>query len=312
MLISRKKTNELFADKVFRYAAMAGASVLLVVMAALFIELAANSRLSIEKFGLDFIFTNVWDPVKEEFGAAASIWGTLVSTAIAMILAVPLGVLIAFFLVELIPEKIAKWIGTGIELLAAVPSIIYGMWGLFVFAPFMAETVQPALQSVFGETELFSGPPLGVGMLTAGVILAFMILPFIASVVRDVFKMVPAVVKESAHGMGSTLWEVTRKVTIRYGMQGIIGAALLGLGRAIGETMAVTFVIGNSHRISASLFSPANSITATLANEFAEASEPLYLSALIELGLILFLLTFVIQIISQLWLKRVKKSMGRQ
>ncbi len=312
MLILRKKTNELFADKLFRYAATSGASVLLIVMAALFFELAANSGLSIEKFGIGFIFTNVWDPIKEEFGAAASIWGTLVSTAIAMILAVPLGVLIAFFLVELIPERIAKWIGTGIELLAAVPSIIYGMWGLFVFAPFMAETVQPALQSVFGETELFSGPPLGVGMLTAGVILAFMILPFIASVVRDVFKMVPAVVKESAHGMGSTLWEVTRKVTIRYGMQGIIGAALLGLGRAIGETMAVTFVIGNSHRISASLFSPANSITATLANEFAEASEPLYLSALIELGLILFLITFAIQIVSQLWLKRVKKSMGRQ
>lgn len=300
------------SDKLFRYATLFGASVLLIVMAALFAELINNSWLSIQKFGFGFIFSNVWDPIKEEFGAAASIWGTLVSTFIAMLLAVPLGILVAFFLVELIPERYAKWIGTAIELLAAVPSIIYGMWGLFVFAPFMANTVQPALQSVFGETKLFSGPPLGIGMLTAGIILAFMILPFIASVVRDVFKMVPAVVKESAHGMGSTLWEVTHKVTIRYGMQGIIGATLLGLGRAIGETMAVTFVIGNSHNISLSLFSPANSITATLANEFAEASEPLYLSSLIELGLILFVLTFIIQIISQIWLKRVKKSMGVQ
>ncbi len=305
-------SHESFSDKLFRTLAAFGAAILLLVMAALFVELVSNSWLSIKKFGFGFIFSNVWDPVKEEFGAAASIWGTLVSTVIAMLIAVPVGILIAFFLVELIPEKFAKWIGTGIELLAAVPSIIYGMWGLFVFAPFMANTVQPFLQSVFGETELFSGPPLGIGMLTAGIILAFMILPFIASVVRDVFKMVPAVVKESAHGMGSTLWEVTSKVTVRYGMQGIIGAALLGLGRAIGETMAVTFVIGNSHRISTSLFSPANSITATLANEFAEASEPLYLSSLIELGLILFLLTFVIQIVSQLWLRQVKKKMGRQ
>ncbi|NOX17918.1 MAG: phosphate ABC transporter permease subunit PstC [Chlorobi bacterium] len=312
MKLFGKAGSRNLTDTAFKLTTMLGAALLLLIMAALFAELVRNSLLSIEKFGWSFIYTNVWDPVKEQFGAAASIWGTVVSTLIAMALAVPLGILIALFLVELLPERISKWVRTGVELLAAVPSIIFGMWGLFVFAPFMAETVQPFLRGVFGDSPLFSGPPIGIGMLTAGIILAFMILPFITAVVRDVFQMVPAVVKESAHGMGSTLWEVTSKVTIRYGFQGVVGAALLGLGRAIGETMAVTFVIGNSHKISASLFAPANSITATLANEFAEASEPIYLSSLIELGLVLFVLTFIIQVISQIWLKRVKKQMGVQ
>ncbi len=307
-----KRGSRNFADAAFKLLTMLGAALLLVIMAALFAELIRNSLLSIDKFGWSFIFSNVWDPVKEQFGAAATIWGTVISTLIAMALAVPLSILIALFLVELLPESISKWVRAGIELLAAVPSIIFGMWGLFVFAPFMAETVQPFLRNVFGDSHLFSGPPIGIGMLTAGIILAFMILPFITAIVRDVFQMVPAVVKESAHGMGSTLWEVTRKVTIKYGFQGIVGAALLGLGRAIGETMAVTFVIGNSHKISTSLFAPANSITAALANEFAEASESLYLSSLIELGLVLFVLTFIIQAISQIWLKRVKKRMGVQ
>ena len=229
-----------------------------------------------------------------------------------MLLAVPLSILVALFLVELSGPGLSRWISGGIELLAAIPSIIYGMWGLFVFAPFMAGYVQPALKTLFGDSSLFDGPPIGIGMLTAGSILAFMILPFITSVIRDVFMMVPPVLKESAYGMGATTWEVTRKVTIRYGIQGIIGAVFLGLGRAIGETMAVTFVIGNAHNISTSLFAPANSITATLANEFTEASEPVYLSSLIELGLVLFLITFIIQITAQLWLKRVKKSMGAQ
>ncbi len=309
---STDRTNERTSDKVFRILSLAGAVVILIIMLGLFIELFNNSLLSIKKFGINFLIADIWNPVKGEFGAAASIWGTLISTLIAMIIALPLGILIAFALVELLPQKISNVIGTAIELLAAVPSIIYGMWGLFVFAPFMANYIQPVLQSIFGETGLFAGPPLGIGMLTAGIILAFMILPFIASVIRDIFLMVPAVVKESAHGMGSTLWEVTSKVTLRYGMQGIIGGAMLGLGRAIGETMAVTFVIGNSHKISTSLFAPANSITATLANEFAEASEPLYLSSLIELGLILFLITFIIQVFSQLWLKKIKKTMGVQ
>ncbi len=300
------------SDTIFKIVTMMGAATVLLIMTVLFVQLVQSSWLSIEKFGFAFIYTNVWDPIRQVFGAASSIYGTLVSTFIAMAIAVPLSLLIAMFLVEIIPPAVSQWIGMAIELLAAVPSIIYGMWGLFVFAPFMADTIQPFLKNVFGDIGLFSGPPIGIGMFTAGIILAFMILPFITAVVRDVFQMVPAVVKESAHGMGSTLWEVTRKVTIKYGFQGIVGAAFLGLGRAIGETMAVTFVIGNSHRIAASLFAPANSITATLANEFAEASEPIYMSALVELGLVLFALTFLIQVLSQWWLKRVKKSMGVQ
>jgi phosphate transport system permease protein len=311
-LFKERNKSESLPDKSFRIVALVGASVLLVIIFALFVELFRSSWLSIEKFGWSFLVSNVWDPVRGEFGAAASIWGTLVSTFIAMIIAVPLAILIAFFLVEILPEKLSAFVGTGIELLAAIPSIIYGMWGLFVFAPFMAKYIQPTMKEIFGESVFFSGPPLGIGMLTAGIILAFMILPFISSVVRDVFMMVPSVVKESAHGMGASLWEVTHKVTVRYGLQGIIGATLLGLGRAIGETMAVTFVIGNTHKISMSLFAPANSITATLANEFAEASEPLYVSSLIELGLILLVITFVIQVIAQIWLKRVKKSVGIQ
>lgn len=300
------------SDTIFKTITIIGAGIILVIIAALFIQLINSSMLSIKAFGFEFLINNVWDPIREQFGAASSIYGTLVSTLIAMLVAVPLSILIALFLVELSKPAISKWISTGIELLAAVPSIIYGMWGLFVFAPFMANTIQPFLKSVFGDIGLFTGPPIGIGMLTAGIILAFMILPFITAVVRDVFSMVPAVLKESAYGMGSTTWEVTRKVTVRYGLQGIIGATFLGLGRAIGETMAVTFVIGNSHRISASLFAPANSITATLANEFTEASEPLYLSTLIELGLVLFVITFFIQVAAQLWLRRVKKSIGRQ
>lgn len=300
------------ADTVFKTITILGAGLIFLVMAALFIQLVNSSLLSIKAFGWGFLFNNIWDPIREQFGAASSIYGTLMSTLIAMVIAVPLSILVALFLVELSNPTLSKWIGTGIELLAAVPSIIYGMWGLFVFAPFMGNYVQPFFKSIFGESGLFSGPPIGIGMLSAGIILAFMILPFITAVVRDVFVMVPSVVKESAYGMGSTTWEVTRKVTIRYGIQGIIGATFLGLGRAIGETMAVTFVIGNSHRIATSLFAPANSITATLANEFTEASEPLYLSVLIELGLVLFAITFIIQVISQLWLRRVKKQMGTQ
>ena len=300
------------SDMIFKIITIFGAATILIIMAALFVQLVNSSALSLRIFGLNFFFENVWDPIRQNFGAASSIYGTLASTIIAMIIAVPLSILIALFLVELSHPVLSKWIGTGIELLAAVPSIIYGMWGLFVFAPFMANYIQPFLKTVFGDSSLFQGPPIGIGLLTAGIILAFMILPFITAVVRDVFAMVPSVVKESAFGMGSTTWEVTHKITIRYGIQGIIGAVFLGLGRAIGETMAVTFVIGNAHRISASLFAPANSITATLANEFTEASEPLYLSVLIELGLVLFIITFLIQVASQLWLRKVKKSMGVQ
>ncbi len=299
------------ADIAFKAIATICAGLVLVIMAGFFVELVRNSSLSLSKFGPGFLFSQEWNPVTQEFGALSSIFGTLVSTAIAMIIAVPLSLVIALFLVELAPPSLSKIAGGAIELLAAIPSIIYGMWGLFVFAPFMSDYIQPFLGEKLGFLPFFKGPPMGIGMLTAGIILAFMILPFISSVMRDVFSMVPSVVKESGYGMGSTIWETTSKITVKYGLQGLLGASFLGLGRAIGETMAVTFVIGNKHEISASLFSPSNSIASTLANEFAEAAEPIYLHALVELGLVLFVMTFGIQIIAQLWLKKVKKSMGR-
>jgi len=295
-------------DPFFRCLTLGGGLILILVVGAIFFELWQGSKLSLEKFGWSFLVTETWDPVSETFGAASTIYGTLLSTLIAMVIAVPMSLAIAMFLVELAPPRVSAVVGAGIELLAAIPSIIYGMWGLFVFAPFMADHVQPLLAKIPGP--LFSGPPMGIGMLSAGIILALMILPFITSVTRDIFRMVPAVVKESAFGMGSTTWEVTRKVTVPYGIQGIIGACFLGLGRAIGETMAVTFVIGNRHEISASLFAAGNSIASTLANEFTEASEDLYLSSLVELGLVLFGLTLVLQVLAQWWLKRTRRKMG--
>jgi len=313
----RKNTNVTISksrhhamDAIFRGVSAAFALFIFVVMIGILLQLMGNSRLSMQKFGFSFIFSDIWDPVAGEFGAASSIYGTLASTLIAMILATPLSLIIALFLVELAHPALSRFVGYAIELLAAIPSIIYGMWGLFVFAPFMERYIQAPLGKSFGFIPLFEGPPLGVGMLTAGVILALMILPFISAVMRDVFRMVPAVVKEAAFGMGSTTWETTRKITVRYGIQGLIGATFLGLGRAIGETMAVTFVIGNAHTVSASLLAPGNSIASTLANEFAEASDPLYMSALMELGLILFVITLIIQIIAHFWLKRIRKSMG--
>ena len=297
-------------DGLFKGITIFSAGLVFVVMIGILIQLIGSSSLSLHKFGFGFLTSNKWNPVLEEFGAASSVFGTLVSTLIAMLIAVPLSLVIALFLVELAPPVISKPVGGAIELLAAIPSIIYGMWGLFVFAPFMADHIQPFLGETLGFIPLFSGPPMGIGMLTAGMILALMILPFITAVMRDVFHMVPSVVKESAHGMGSTTWEVTKKVTMKYGVKGLLGASFLGLGRAIGETMAVTFVIGNDHTISHSLFAPSNSIASTLANEFTEASEPMYLSALVELGLVLFVVTLIIQIIAQLWVKRLQKQMG--
>lgn len=298
------------ADGLFRYLTALCALVVLALMVGIFWALLSNSQLAIRRFGFRFLVSQAWNPVTQEFGAASSIYGTLVSTAIALILAVPLSLAIAIFLVELAPPALGRVAGYGIELLAAIPSIIFGMWGLFVFAPFMADHVQPALNKTLGFLPFFQGPPMGIGMLTAGIILALMILPFISAVARDVFRMVPPVLKESAYGLGSTNWEVTHKVTISYGLRGLLGATFLGLGRAIGETMAVTFVIGNDHTISKSLFAAGNSIASTLANEFAEASEPLYLSALVKLGLVLFVITILIQIVAQLWLKRIGKSLG--
>lgn len=298
------------ADTVFKIGTGACAAFAFVILAGIVFELFRNSWLSIKEFGLHFLISQEWNPVTQQFGALSSIYGTLLSTVIAMAIAVPMSVVIALFLVELAPPLLGRIVGYAIELLAAIPSIIYGMWGLFVFAPFMADHVQTFLGERLGFLPLFQGPPMGIGMLSAGIILALMILPFISAVMRDVFTMVPAVVKEAGFGMGATTWEVTRNIVIPYGIRGLVGASFLGLGRALGETMAVTFVIGNNHSISASLFSPGNSIASTLANEFTEASEPLYLHSLVELGLILFIITFFIQLAAQLWLKRLHMSMG--
>lgn len=297
-------------DAVFKLFTGACAAVVLLIVAAMLYELVRLSWPSISRSGLGFFVSREWNPVTQEFGALSSIWGTLVSTAVALVIAVPLSLIIALFLVELAPPAISKPVGYAIELLAAIPSIIYGMWGLFVFAPFLSTHVQPFLSERLGFIPLFSGPPIGIGMFTAGLILALMILPFISAVMRDVFLMVPPVLKEAAYGVGSTTWETTRSVTVRYGIAGLVGASFLGLGRALGETMAVTFVIGNNHTLSAGLFNPANTIASTLANEFAEAAEPLYQSALVELGLVLLLLTVGIQALAQLWLRRIRRGMG--
>lgn len=303
------KTNKL-TDRLFQLLTAACATLILVLMAGIFFTLLQQAWPAMHKFGFGFLLSSKWSPAKETFGALSSIYGTLMSTFIAMLIAVPLSVVIALFLVELAHPAIGTAAGYAIELLAAVPSIIYGMWGLFVFAPFMAKNVQPWLAKHLGFLPIFKGPTMGIGMLTSGIILAFMILPFISSVMRDVFRMVPDVMKEAGYGMGATTWEVTKDVTIRYGIQGMIGACFLGLGRALGETMAVTFVIGNSSKIALGLFEPGNSIASRLANEFAEASDPLYLSALMELGLVLFVMTLSVQLVTQWWLRRVKKSMG--
>ena len=303
------KLNEK-TDWLFKGLTASCAGLALIVMAGLFAALVGKSLPSIHKFGFGFLTSQKWNPAMEKFGAFSSIYGTVISTALALLIAVPLSVAIALFLVELAHPRLSRIVGGAIELLAAVPSIIFGMWGLFVFAPFMSERIQPFLAKYLGFLPLFKGAQMGIGMLTAGIILALMILPFISAVMRDVFSMTPHVMKEAGYGLGATTWEVTRDVTIRYGIQGMIGACFLGLGRAIGETMAVTFVIGNSSKISASLFAPGNSIASRLANEFAEASDPLYLSALMELGLALFVMTLTLQIVTQWWLKRIRKRMG--
>ena len=295
-------------DRTFRWLTVASALLIPLLVGGIFLALLQQSLPSLKRFGFGFLTSQQWNPVTENFGALSSIYGTLVSTLIAMVLAVPLSLALALFLVELAPPRLSRVVGTIIELLAAIPSIIYGMWGMFIFAPFMANYIQPALGKTLGWLPLFQGPPMGIGMLTAGIILAFMVLPFICAITRDIFSLVPNVVKEAAFGMGATTWEVTYKVTIPYGLVGIIGAVFLGLGRALGETMAVTFVIGNSHRITTSLFGAGNTIASTLANEFSEATKAIYVSSLIELGLILFIISYAVQMFSQMLLKRMYRS----
>jgi phosphate transport system permease protein len=289
---------------VFRGLTFAFAAGILALLATMFAVLWRASGPSLEAFGWGFLTTAAWNPVTVKFGALAAIGGTLISTGIALLVAVPVSLGIALFLAEIAPVRVRTPFGVAIELLAAIPSIVYGMWGLFVLAPLMSDHVQPFLARTLGFLPLFTGPKMGIGMLTAGLVLALMIVPFIAAVTRDVFRMVPGTLKESAYGMGATTWEVVKDIMIPYGRKGIYGAVFLGLGRALGETMAVTFVIGNAHRLSWSLFAPGNSIASTLANEFTEADGDVYLASLIELGLVLFVITFLILGAAQLWLRR--------
>jgi phosphate transport system permease protein len=284
------------------------------MFAAIVLSLVNGAMPAFKAFGFSFFWTEAWNPVREEFGAAAPIFGTLVTSIIAMIIAVPIGIGIAIFLTEICPRFLRRSVGIVVELLAGIPSIIYGIWGLFVLAPFLQQAVQPAFIGAFENVpvldSLFAGPPYGIGVFTAGLILAIMVLPFITAITRDVFETVPSVLKEAAYGMGATTWEVVWAVVIPYARGGVVGGIMLALGRALGETMAVTFVIGNAHRISASLFAPGTSISAAIANEFTEAIGDLYVSALIELGLILFFVTFLVLASAQYMLYRLDVRMG--
>ncbi len=289
-------------EVIFQFLTRFSGSFILILLLIMLASLTWEAWPAIKKFGLRFLISTEWDPVLGNFGALTTILGTLISTALAMLIAVPLAIGVAIFLTELAPQPLRPILGTAIELLAAIPSIIYGMWGLFTLAPVLSEYIQPWMTEHLGFIPLFDGPPMGVGMFTAGLVLSIMILPFMASVIRDCFLMTPQVLKESAYGLGATTWEVIKDVVLPYGKRGVIGGLFLGLGRALGETMAVTFVIGNAHELSWSLFDPANTIASTLANEFTEASDPIYLAALIELALVLFLITFVILGLAEWWL----------
>ena len=302
-------------DAFFRSLTKASALGVLIVLGAIFVSLIAGAWLAFQTFGFSFFTTEAWNPVTEKFGAVAPVTGTLLTSLIAMLIAVPVGLGSAIFLTELCPRFLRRPIGIAIELLAGIPSIIYGIWGLFVLAPFLQQYVQPPLINAFAGipilSTLFAGPPYGIGILTAGLILAIMVLPFITAVSRDVFETVPVLLKESAYGVGCTTWEVIRSVIIPYTSTGLVGGVMLGLGRALGETMAVTFVIGNAHRLSTSLLAPGTTISATIANEFTEATEDIYTSALIALGLILFIITFIVLALARLLLLRLQKSAGR-
>jgi phosphate transport system permease protein len=302
-------------DRLFGWTACAAALVTLTLLAALLVSLFIGAWPAIEKYGLGFLTNKVWDPVAGEFGGLVMIYGTIATSLIALVIAVPVSFGIAVFLTEQSPAWLKRPLGTAIELLAAVPSIVYGMWGLLVFGPILATWVQQPLQAAFGDIPylgaLFSGPPVGIGILAAGIILAIMIIPFIASVMRDVFDVTPPMLKESAYALGATTWEVVWKVVLPYTKSGVIGGVMLGLGRALGETMAVTFVIGNFNQLdSLSLFAAANSITSALANEFAEAASGIHQAALIYLGLVLFFITFVVLSLSKLLLSRLRRNEG--
>ncbi|PTT78558.1 phosphate ABC transporter permease subunit PstC [Pelomonas sp. HMWF004] len=304
-----------WADALFAALSQGAAWLTLLLMVGIIVSLVAGATPALKAFGLGFLTSSEWDPVQEKFGGLVMIYGTLASSFIALAIAVPVSFGIAIFLTELSPNWLKRPLGIAIELLAAVPSIVYGMWGLLVFGPILATYVQAPLQAVFSGVPyigaLFTGPPVGIGILSAGIILAIMIIPFIASVMRDVFEVTPPMLKESAYGLGATTWEVVSKVVLPYTKTGVVGGIMLGLGRALGETMAVTFVIGNMNQLnSLSVFEAANSITSTLANEFAEAGEGLHQASLMYLGLVLFLITFVVLSISKLLLARLKRNEG--
>ncbi len=301
-------------DFIFHKVTMLFALSVLFVLIGIIISLVIGAVPALKEFGPGFITRVEWDPINDQYGALIAIVGTLSTAGIALLIAFPVSFGIALFLTEICPAWLRRPLGTAVELLAGVPSIIYGMWGLFVFAPLFADHVQPFLKSTIGLLpvigELFRGPTMGIGILTAGLILAVMIIPFISSVMRDVFEIVPAVLKESAYGLGCTRWEVVRKIVLPYTKTGVVGGVMLGLGRALGETMAVTFVIGNANKLSASLFAPGNSIASTLANEFAEAASPLHVSSLYSLALILFVITFIVLSAAKLMLAGMSRKEG--
>jgi len=301
-------------DRLFKYATQFFALSVLLTLLGIIASLIFNAAPALSKFGFGFFTTVEWDIINGEFGGLIAIYGTVITSVIALLIAVPLSFGIAVFLTEMCPQVLKRPLGTAVEILAAVPSIIYGMFGLFIFAPLFAKYIQPALAGTLGQIPglgiFFSGAFNGIGILCAGLILAMMVLPFIASVMRDVFEIVPPVLKESAYGIGCTTWEVVKNVVLPYTKTGVIGGIMLGLGRALGETMAVTFVIGNAHKISASLFAPGNSIASTLANEFGEAEVGLHYSSLFALGLALFVITFVVLTLAKIMLMRMEANQG--
>ena len=308
-----KRQNML--DILFRNATRLCAFAVLALLTGIIISLVMSSSLAIKTFGFGFLSSAEWNPVTEKFGALVPIVGTLATSIIALLIAIPVSFGIAIFLTELSPQWLRRPLGIAIELLAGIPSIIYGMWGLFIFVPFFSDNIEPWINDNLGQipliSPLFLGPNLGISVLAAGIILAIMVIPFIASVMRDVFDVVPSLLKESAYGLGATTWEVMYQVVLPYTKIGVVGGIMLGLGRALGETMAITFVIGNAHQLSASLLKPGNSISSALANEFTEAVGDLYTSSLVELGLILFFITFVVLSLARILLFKLAQREGR-
>lgn len=303
-----------FGDAAFRCLTKLCALSLLFLLIAMSWKLVESAWPAINKFGFSFLFSTAWDPVTSEFGAASALWGTVASAIIALLVAVPVSLGVAIFLTQIAPGWIKRPLLTAVELLAAIPSIIYGLWGLFVLSPWLATSVQPWLTSTLGNWPvigfLFQGPPIGIGLFTAGLVLSIMVIPFMTSVICDLFATVPPSLKEASFGLGTTRWEMITQIVLPYTRVGVVGSFMLGLGRALGETMAVTFVIGNSHRLSTALFEPASTIASTLANEFTEASSGIYLSSLMYLGLVLFLLTFTVLSLARLMLWRLSHRDG--